>query len=403
MADQNSSTSGQTAPQAPVPPPTQPAPPAPPVPPVPPTSYRRYGRRGGIGFGVVLIAIGVIFLIGQFVPGVAWWQLWPLIILLIGFIQIITPDPRDGWGISRIMDGVGTLIVGGVLLGNTTGFISWGVWLVLLSLWPVLVIAIGIGIIGRAIGQSWIRTLAPIAIWLAFAYAVAVSFTGVGGFTPIAPINTGASAKFAQSAPLDGATTASLNFSGGAGDIKMHSIGGNLVSISGNSPFGNPQFNVMSSGTHSAVDVGMENTNNRIFAPFAAGSMDVGLSDSVLWDATLSTGATSLDADFTHVKLKDLTVKTGASSLQLDMGEVPAGVAKANVIIKAGVSSVDVSVPRDAAVRIETSNGLSSTDVTGNFERKGPGSWETPGFGSAAHAYDISIESGVGSVSVRQN
>ena len=393
MADQNSSSSGQTAPQAPVPPPAPPASP----------SAWRYQRRGGIGFGVVLIAIGVIFLIGQFVPGVAWWQLWPLIILLIGAIQLITPDPRDGWGLSRVMDGVGTLILGFVLLGNTTGVISWGVWLVLLSLWPVLVIAIGIGIIGRAVGQSWIRTLAPIAIWIAFAYAVAVSFTGVGGLTPIAPISSGSSATFAHSAPLESATTASLDFTGGAGDIKMHSIDDNLVSVSGSSPFGNPEFNVTRSGTHSAVSIGLDNAGNHFFGPFAAGSMDVGLSDSVLWDATLSTGATSVDADFTHVKLKDLTVKTGASSLQLDLGEVPADVTKAKVTIKAGVSSVAVTVPNDAAVRVETSDGLSSTDVSGNFERKGPGTWETPGFGSAAHVYEINIESGVGSVSVKQS
>ena len=399
MADQNYSSSGQTAPQAPVPPPTQPAPPTPPVPP----SSPRYHRRGGIGFGIVLIAIGVIFLIGQFVPGVAWWQLWPLIILLIGFIQLITPDPRDGWGISRVMDGIGTLILGFVLLGNTTGVISWGVWLVLLSLWPVLIIAIGIGIIGRAIGQSWIRTLAPVAIWLAFAYAVAVSFTGVGGFTPIAPINTGAEAKFADSAPLEGATTASLDFTGGAGDIKMHSIGGQLVTVRGSSPFGNPQFGVTNSGTHSAVNVGLDSAGNHFFGPFAAGSIDVGLSDSVLWDATLSTGATSVDADFTHVKLRDLTVKTGASSLQLDLGDVPTDVAKATVTIKAGVSSVDVTVPKEAAVRVVTNSGLSSTDVLGNFERKGPGTWQTPGFGSAANVYEINIESGVGSVSVKQN
>ena len=396
MANQDYNDGTGTAPQPPVPPQ---APPAPPVPPESP----RYQRRGGISLGIVLIAIGVVFLLAQFIPGLAWYQLWPLIVVLVGGIQVITPDARDGWGISRIMDGIGTLIVGFVLLGNTTGVISWGVWLVLLSLWPVLVIAIGIGIIGRAIGQSWVRRLAPVAIWLAFAYAVATSLTGVGGLQPIQPINSGASAKFANSAPLEGATTAGLNLSGGAGDIKMHSVAGQLVSVTGSAPFGNPRFDVTRSDTYSDVQIGLDSASNRFVAPFAAGSMDVGLSDSVLWDVTLSTGATSLNADFTHVKLKELTVKTGASSLELRLGDVPAEVTQADVAIKAGVSSVVVTVPREAAVRVVASNGLSAVDVGGTLQRTGAGTWETPGFGSAARTYEINIESGVGSVSVKQS
>ena len=319
MANQDYNDGTGTAPQPPVPPQ---APPAPPVPPESP----RYQRRGGISLGIVLIAIGVVFLLAQFIPGLAWYQLWPLIVVLVGGIQVITPDARDGWGISRIMDGIGTLIVGFVLLGNTTGVISWGVWLVLLSLWPVLVIA-----------------------------------------------------------------------------IKMHSVAGQLVSVTGSAPFGNPRFDVTRSDTYSDVQIGLDSASNRFVAPFAAGSMDVGLSDSVLWDVTLSTGATSLNADFTHVKLKELTVKTGASSLELRLGDVPAEVTQADVAIKAGVSSVVVTVPREAAVRVVASNGLSAVDVGGTLQRTGAGTWETPGFGSAARTYEINIESGVGSVSVKQS
>ena len=148
----------------------------------------------------------------------------------------------------------------------------------------------------------------------------------------------------------------------------------------------------------------MQDTGSRVVGPaFATGSMDVGLSDSTLWDATLSTGATSMNADFTHVRLSSLTVKTGVSSLRLRLGDVPTEVAKTDVVIKAGVSSVDITVPRTAAVRIVTNNGLSPTTVAGTFKSSGPGAWETPGFGDGPHVYMINIESGVGSVSIKQS
>ena len=135
---------------------------------------------------------------------------------------------------------------------------------------------------------------------------------------------------------------------------------------------------------------------------FAAGSVDVGLSKAVLWDAVLQAGATNLSADFTHVKLDSLTLRTGASGVDLRLGDVPESVTTDKVAIKAGVSSVNIALPKDAATRIVAHDGLSSTNVVGDFARQGDGSWETPGFGSASHAYEISIESGVGSVSIKQ-
>ena len=41
----------------------------------------------------------------------------------------------------RVFEGLGTVIFGLVLLGNTTGYISWSVWWIVVTLWPALVIA----------------------------------------------------------------------------------------------------------------------------------------------------------------------------------------------------------------------------------------------------------------------
>lgn len=372
---------------------------APAVPPEPP----HYRPRGGIGIGVILIAIGVVFLIAQFIPGIVWWQMWPLLVILVGGIQIITPDPRSGWGVARIMDGIGTLIVGFVLLGNTTGVISWGVWWTILTLWPVLLVAIGLGIIGRAIEQTWVRALAPVVIWIAFAYAVATSLTGVGGIEPIRSLVPATGQSFDISKPRHDVTRATFLLNGGAGDITIAEAHGALVTASGRSPFGTPVLSVNRDGTNADVRFGLGNQKDSILGSgFAAGSVDIGLSDAVLWDAVLQAGATNLSADFTHVKLHGLTLRTGASGVNLKLGDVPRAVTKDKVAVKAGVSTVNIAVPKDAAVRIVARDGLSSTNVVGDFARQGDGSWETPGFASESHAYEISIESGVGSVSIKQ-
>lgn len=361
-------------------------------------------RRGGIGLGVILIALGLVFLLGQFVPGVSWGSMWPLFVVILGVIQLVTPDPRDGWGILRVTDGIGTVILGLVLLGNTTGYISWGVWWTLLTLWPVILISIGLSVIGRGVGQTWLRALAPVVIWVAFAYAVATSLTGAGGLPQVRGSLQPAGQSFGFNEPIGDVTDAKLAFNGGAGDIKINADSRDLVSASGNSPLGAPEFSVTRKGTHADVNFGLGRSDSAVIWPgFTGGNVDMGLSDSVLWDATVQTGATSLSADLSEIKIKNLVIKTGASSVNVRLGPVPADVTKAKVDVKAGVSSVTIVVPREAEARVITHNGLSSTNVSSDFTRQGDGTWVTPDIGGAQRVYEISIESGVGSVSIARN
>ena len=72
------------------PPVAAPAPAVPQAPPVAPPApvigqtAGRETRRGGIMGGVILILLGGIFLVSEFVPGIDIGKLWPLILVAIG-------------------------------------------------------------------------------------------------------------------------------------------------------------------------------------------------------------------------------------------------------------------------------------------------------------------------------
>ena len=173
---QSTQTYPNPQPSPPPAPPTSP-PRAPSVPATPAGDDRPRKTGRGVGLGIVLIALGAAMLWAQFLPGVEWMQLWPLIIVAVGLGQMVTPGWGDERGVMRVMDGFGTVLIGLVFLGNTLGYIAWSVWFVLLTLWPVLLIAAGISIIGKGIGQQWLRALAPLVIWAALGLAVASSLT----------------------------------------------------------------------------------------------------------------------------------------------------------------------------------------------------------------------------------
>ena len=353
--------------------------------------------------GVTLVVVGTLFLVVQLVPGfeVPWWSLWPLVIVVAGVVQAFTPG-RRGWGVSRVTEGVGTALFGLVLLGNTTGYVSWRVWWVFITLWPALVIALGLAILSKGIGQNWLRLLATLVVWATLVYAALASWSGVSSVPTSGVWVPSGGQEFSFSEPGAGVTDASLALAGGAGDIVIGSeSGGELVSIKGASPFGPPAFSVSKNGRDAAVKVGLNQSGREtIWTPGMAGArIDARLSDSVLWDVSLETGASSLDADLSGVRVHDAEVKAGVSAVTVKVGAVPAGEHQSTLTVKSGVSSVTILLPRGAEARLETQNGLVASDVGGRFERRG-GTWQTPGFDSASKTWDIRTEAGVGSVSV---
>ena len=181
----------------------------------------------------------------------------------------------------------------------------------------------------------------------------------------------------------------------------MIAEGTQLAEVSGQSPFSAPEISVVRSGNTADVTVSLGETQQPVIvAPGIGGAqMDVKLSDKPLWDIVLKTGASSVNADLSRVRVKDLQLKTGVSSAVVRLGDVPDGVEAANVTVKAGVSSVRILLPDGAEAQVATHNGLNATHVGGRFTRFGS-VWQTPGYSSAGKVYDISIESGVGSVSV---
>jgi len=377
--------------------------PTPPTAPIPPEGPNGSGRRGGVWAGLLLIGVGLVFLAGQVVPGIAWWNLWPLIVVLVGVIQMFTPSGRDEWGPERILDGLGTVIIGCVLLGNALGIVSWSVWWIFITLWPVLIVALGISLLGKGLKQSWMRALSPLLIWAALGYSVAVSLTGVGGLQAVPQlVRPSASGQpFAYAEPVNGATTGTLRLRGGAGDIQVRG-GNDLVNASGVSPFGTPSFSVARGLGSANVDLTLGDSNGAVVVPgISSGRAEVALSQTTVWDITFETGATNLSADLSSVAVDKLSLKTGASSASLKLGQVPATATSTDVSVRAGVSSIEILVPRDASVQVITHNGLATTNVDSRLSKMGSGLWQTPDFSSASKVINVNIETGISSVSVR--
>lgn len=353
-------------------------------------------RGSSATVALVLILVGAVFLVAQLLPGVHWWALWPLIIVLVGLVQAITPG-REGWSVHRFFDGLVTVAFGLVFLAVTTGVVGWGVWWRILGLWPVLLIALGLDLLGKSLRTSWLRALGSLAIIGALAFSVGAQ---AGEFRGFSFIGTSRGEAVNESARVGNVREATLRMEAGLANVTVDS-GDELIAVDGRSPFGQPTLDVERSADSADIELRLGETVGVTSWPGAESRLDVSLSDSVLWDIELETGVASLSADLTSVPVRSISLRPGVADCDVTLGPVPEGVSEARGTIKSGVSSVVLRVPRDAEVRLESAGGISSTSVGGRLEQLESGVWETPGFEAAQRGrrpvWIITAETGIGS------
>ncbi len=400
-APQGSKGGEASAPAAPPSPP--PAPPATgsQVPPPGAPGPHRPSRGPGAGFGLALIVIGLVILATRLIPGLAWWSMWPLIIVGAGLFSAFTPG-RDGWSVHRLFDGFSTVAIGLVLLAVSTGYVGFGVFWEIVRLWPVLVIALGLELLGKANRSSWIRAIGSVVVIAALAYAVAVSATGSPSL--IVP-ERGSAAEASINEPVGRVREAELGLDAGAANVTLTG-GGALVEATGSSQWGEPEFEVSRSGETAEVSLSLGlSEGTTVLVPGSPGAwLDARVSRSVLWDMKIDAGVTDLEANLSDVSVRSLDLKPGVAKVSMRLGRVPQGVEEATLSVDSGVSSVSVEIPEGVEARVMAGSGLTKHNIGGRFENVGGGAWETSGFESARDAgrgvWLITLKSGIGSVNI---
>ncbi len=311
--------------------------------------------------------------------------------------------------LKRIAEGLTVVAVGLIFLGNTLGLIPWSVWWNIISLWPLLLIAAGIDIIGRGIGNTWVRALSSVLVITGLAYGVFVMPTSGASWGPWDPFarvpatSTANAGPFERSRPHDpGVKTGKAQVSGGVGTLTV-TDGTSLVSASGESPL-RPVFDASVSGSRADVTVGMG--NGQWVAPRDHARLDVKLDRAVAWDLAIDAGVSQIDADLSQLSLSVLEVKAGVSKGTLTLGAVDRAVASGGVPVKldTGISDFTLRIKNGEAVRLRVDRGLSTIDVPVGFESSGDDAgkqtYTTRGFSQAHGFWDITLDAGVSHVRV---
>lgn len=373
-------------------------PPPPPVPPIEPAS-RRWGGAG-VTAGAALILLGIAVMAGRWVGGLGASNMWPLVIVAIGAAQILTPG-KEGWGLDRVVEGLSTVAFGSVLFGCTIGLIGWDVWWSFATLWPVLLVALGLAIISRSVHAAWVGAMSSLVVIAALSLAAWTSWSGMGlRAWPTA----GEGEEFSLSESVGAVETATLGIDAGAGDFTIGD-GPALVTASGRIAGGSPSFSVSRFGTDAEVRFGLPGHGGPwVWRGGSPGRTDLTLSDRVFWrDVRVNTGMSSLTADLTDLEVGEVILNSGMSDTTLLLGDVPDLRREASVLVKTGFANVHLEFPGDAEVRVVSDSGFAPVTVDGRLE-KVSGGWQTARYDEARRRGDgvwlVEVKTGFGAVRV---
>jgi len=296
--------------------------------------------------------------------------------------------------LKRVVEGLTTVTIGLMIIGNSVGLLSWRVWVTVLSLWPLLLVAIGLDLIGKGAKLNIVRVLSSLLVLGGLVYAASTA----PGSGPLWTL------RWSDSEPFEVAAERSRRIDEASARISLPAAsieigeGSELFSATGRMPYAKPELAEERSGDRAELVLDSEGEGPVfLFADNAYAT--IGLDPEVEWELFVEAGAAEADVDLEGFRVAGVSVETGVAMVDLTLGEPVDGDVPVN--ISAGISDVKVRLPEGVEARVESSHGLGGIDTPSGWERaQGERVWESPGFSDARARYVIVVEAGIGSVDV---
>jgi hypothetical protein len=346
-------------------------------------------RRGGIVGATILIAAGLLLLVQNlFAPG--WNVLLPVALICagvaIGFLPIANQVPinyaRSFWAVALIA--IGALF----LLGNFGYFNGWQ-FVRLGELWPVLLVLIGVEIVvTRSLPR---RTSAAVGAVVALVLVGGLFYLALGPAIVPGSISSSASASVGvlQSAKLDlNVDAATVTINGDAGADQLY-----VARYRYNNGEGAVTNLDRSTGT---VRIDMQ-ARTLFPGQDRVRTVALDLNPQIPWSITISGGAMNEVLDLSRIKVSQLTISGDAQqatiTLPLASGNVPIDInaGAATVTIHRPVGS-GASLAMSGGINDFTADGEHRTTLAGSM------TWQSSDYATAADRYSIRVSGGANHV-----
>ncbi|UCB51894.1 MAG: hypothetical protein JSV10_07860 [Candidatus Zixiibacteriota bacterium] len=295
--------------------------------------------------------------------------------------------------IGRIRNGAILISAGVILLLNTMDHLSWSVWFRIFSLWPVILVAIGIELLFKKTRLSFLTLISPLLFFAAILGPAFVfdSYLGVMGAT---------SQTYHFSEDLDSTLTeASVSVRLNAGDLVISSGTGKLISTDLDYFERQPVVTYKASEPDSSAEFKLRDRERRrlewnlhkgrFHGLWGRKNWEIRLTERIPIDLTVYVKTGDADLDLSGLQVRILDLETRTSNARVKISNL---VDEVSARIESRTSKVSVSLPEDMALRIENHSNLSSTSFSWFTLEETDDGYETPNFDQAPRRLTLYLE-----------
>ena len=198
--------------------------------------------------------------------------------------------------------GVFLLGVGVVWLLLNLNIINFNIFSAIFTLWPLIFVVIGINIIFKdnsiVKGLTWLAFLIILIIYGSFGGKNSTPFNGQWSLKT----NDTKTSTHADELMRTGLKNGTLKIDAGAVQLNLSDETDKLLVL--DSDENNINYNIDYNSSGDSVNIDLNNKNARIFGAKTTNKMDVKLNNQLFWDINMNTGASNGEIDLSKLKLE---------------------------------------------------------------------------------------------------
>lgn len=299
------------------------------------------------------------------------------------------------------------IIIGLLLVIHNFGIMPLSInWGRLASLWPLILIILGLNSLSKNTNMNpWFFNGSAAIIIAIFIYQV-VDFSGTRrehffDWSDDMSVEVDSAGLKSQdfNLPLDsGINRAKLSFEGGAAKFILNDTTSALLDATTLTRKGEYTLEKVSTDSVANIKLKLTSSNIKIKNGKMDNQVEVKLNPNIDWDFNFEIGAGAIDFDFSNYKVSKINLDAGAASIDMKLSDK---VSVSNVDIDAGASSVTLRVPKEARCRVKMDAVLSSESLAG-FSKKKDGYYESDNFNGKGNLININVDAGMSSVTIER-
>ncbi len=308
------------------------------------------------------------------------------------------------------------IFIGIIFLLNNFGVLPWDVWGKLWSLWPLLLILVGLNIVfGKSRNGSMIVSFLFVFVIAPFIFLILVSDNNSvqEWFKRELNINL-PSVEVPSSKKVEKIDTISvddyedikyrnLSIDSGIGSVTL-TDNKNLddyliVSSSYAEGQGIPSVTTSENGSDLSISFKSDFESvpiNTLISNNYEYEFELGQTN-IQTDLTIDLGVGSADVNFNSLNIRNLYAKTGTGSINIDLDE---DVLPESIQLESGVGSIDIKLAEEIGLIVNYEAGIGSVNIDGESLRGNGSIDESKSTKSFKHFIRISVKTGTGSIDI---